>query len=107
MIFDLHALEAREYACDVVVIDGLQNELNIGKHDVGCTARDEVEAIPVFLPGLDSAFSEFAPDSIGFNDEPSPMNAGEFGKIDLLRAATANKNLVTFIDIGRPSAGQL
>ncbi len=61
MVLDLHALNAREYARDIVVIDNLQHELNIGQHDVGCAARDQVEAIALFLTGLDFAFCEFAP----------------------------------------------
>ena len=77
MIFDFHALDAREHACNIVVIDDFQHKLNIGQHDVGRAGRDQVEAPTLFLPGLDFAFCELAPELIGFNDEATAIDSGK------------------------------
>jgi len=105
VVFDFHALDTWEHSRDVVVIDDLQYELNVGEHDISGARRDQIKALPVLLSRLDGAFGKLPPELVGADDEASAMNAREFGEADLPRASTPNKHLVTLIGVGRPRPG--
>src|SRR6266404_4261682 len=65
IVADLHIHDARKHPRYLVRLKHLQTELDIGKHDVGCTSGDDIHVLAVLFPGLDLTTGKFAPEAVG------------------------------------------
>src|SRR3984893_2234733 len=85
VIADLHLRHAGKHPRYLVRLEHLQTELDVRKHDVGRTARDDIHGLPVLLPRLDLAAGKFAPKLVSLDDEAASMLRGKRGEPDLAR----------------------
>ncbi len=75
MVGDLHFLGAGKQAGDAVVIDDFQEELNVGEHNPGGAADDEVDVLAVVLSGFDQTVLELGSQTTGLGDKAAAMDA--------------------------------
>src|SRR6185436_12446090 len=107
VIADRHVLDARKYPRYLVRIEHLEAELDVGKHDVGRTARDDVHGIAILLPALDLASGKFAPEAIGFHNEAAAVLIRQCGKLNLLRASPPDEHVRAFVRAAGPRSGEI
>lgn len=107
VIFNVHPLDPRKHSHHRIFVDGLQDELDVGKHDVRGASGDQVEIVAVLFSRLDLARGIFAAQPIRIDDEASAIDTGILREGDLLSAAAAHEHLVAAVGIRRPGAGQI
>jgi hypothetical protein len=81
--------------------------LDVRKHDVGRTCRDDIQSLAVFFPGLDLAVGEFAPEAVGLDDEAASMLLGKCREPDLFRSPLPDEYVAALIRIRGPCSGEI
>src|SRR3954466_13593820 len=77
VILHIHSLHPRKLPGDGVVIDRLQEELDVRKHDARGASDNKIDRLTAFLPRLDQAILELPSQAIGFSDESAAIHAGK------------------------------
>ena len=88
-IFQHHSLGVRNRPGNSVVVDDLQEETDVRRHDAGGAGRREFEAVAFLLSRLDGALRGLAPDPVAIDDEARAVEVGKLGK-SYLRALSVN-----------------
>src|SRR5215213_417406 len=73
VIADRHVRNAWKYPRYPVRLEYLEAELNVGEHDVGRAARDDVHRVAILLPALNLAAGKFSPETVCFHDEAASV----------------------------------
>src|SRR5262249_30413769 len=107
IIADLHVLHTRKCTRDPVRLQHFQAELNVRKHDVGGTARNDVDGLAVLFLVLDPAGGELAAEAVCFDDEAAAVLLGKRCKADLLRASLPDEYPLAIVRIRCPGTGKV
>src|SRR5215212_1951428 len=107
VILHFHSLHSRELAGNGAVVDHLQEELDVRKHDARGACDDKVDVLIAFLLRLDLTGLKLALQAIGFSDKASAIHAGKVGEVHDIRTPFAGEYLGALVSTRRPRAEEI